>query len=666
MAECIGYLGYEDETGCGVYTCAGTGDTISWDWTCDGEVDCLHGDDEFCDLGPFCPGYQCDDQGTSLKTCIPNDWRCDGETDCLYGDDEDGCPTRSPTDVPTRYPTKHPSDSPTKYPTMPSINPTQPTAVPSRMPSKTPSYTPTSDPSQTPTDIPTRITYNPSTSPTVNPSTPSPISPFPFVPILGDIECGDTVTGTTTSTYNAHFFRVNLTLYQVSLMFDNCDDSYEAMDSRLTLYSWNTNNNQWGVLNTCDDDCGDCSPQEQLLTYNVQQGLYYFGVAGWDEGETGYYSAHMICSNTMQPTVYPTYHPTNPTSIPTVQPTNQTSIPTRFTSQPTVRVTESTAFYSTSNPTTAVTANPTVSNTVQLMSTMSEETELTDPNDIKSEDERIQVRFTAEGGLYYLVIIGAILAGVIAIICVWYLAMSKLTSRTLEIGTASFKQTFHQLGLTEKFSLVIEVFDVVTDYLFAVDLITNNNASNDVILLGWISLFAAIIGCLFFYVKLLLTKKLIGFQVPLLKQQLKRRLSVAQDTIDNIQQNELMMAMRQRRIDIYVITLLIACFEDCPQAIIVVIIVSSNIGWTSFSVLNIAMSVLGFCVKCLQIVMAKYGCQDPDDVHETDFVARMRTTSGVTDSPRVDGNNPVSATELEMPQSTDEKVLIDTEDVNIA
>ncbi len=74
------------------YTC-GDASCIPMSRRCDGNPDCLDGEDEdSCDgsgSGDSCDGNQfaCSD-----GTCIPEDWRCDGEyEDCDGGEDEQGC-----------------------------------------------------------------------------------------------------------------------------------------------------------------------------------------------------------------------------------------------------------------------------------------------------------------------------------------------------------------------------------------------------------------------------------------------------------------------------------------------------------------------------------------------------------------------------------------------
>ena len=84
----------ELQCGADQFTC-GDASCIASERRCDGNADCLDGDDEeACDGGDDgaaggCAGNQfaCSD-----GTCIPGDWHCDGEyEDCEGGEDEDGC-----------------------------------------------------------------------------------------------------------------------------------------------------------------------------------------------------------------------------------------------------------------------------------------------------------------------------------------------------------------------------------------------------------------------------------------------------------------------------------------------------------------------------------------------------------------------------------------------
>eukprot|EP01084_Bolivina_argentea_P094354 169620_1 len=277
---------------------------------------------------------------------------------------------------------------------------------------------------------------------------------------------------------------------------------------------------------------------------------------------------------------------------PTINPTNIPTNPSKTTSHPT-----NPSIYPTFDPTIGPshpTVNPTISSTI--------ESTIISLSTTQDENEQLQTTLHISKSLLSLVIVIGMLVGIIIIICIIYLVfISKITERTKQIGTATVLETLNEFSWIERLSLGIEVIDIITDYLYGVDLITHNLAS-----LGWISLFAAGVGCVIFYIKFFLAKKLIGFQSVQLKAEFKQN-------VDNAEKCLLLMnQLRQRKMDIYMISLLIACFEDCPQSIIVVIVVTSDIGWSSLSVLTMSLAIMSFGIKICQVMMSKCGCKDPE------------------------------------------------------
>jgi len=77
-------LGGEDEVDCNNNVICSTGDIVPDVYVCDGDPDCPGGEDE-----ANCPGpvtFACND-----GTQIPSRYRCNGEPDCADGEDEAGC-----------------------------------------------------------------------------------------------------------------------------------------------------------------------------------------------------------------------------------------------------------------------------------------------------------------------------------------------------------------------------------------------------------------------------------------------------------------------------------------------------------------------------------------------------------------------------------------------
>merc|ERR1712019_116043 len=81
-------------------------------------------------------------------------------------------------------------------------------------------------------------------------------------------------------------------------------------------------------------------------------------------------------------------------------------------------------------------------------------------------------------------------------------------------------QTIKNLGNTQRISLLIEVVDICTDFLFSINLITNVETENAEFI-GWISVIPTVCGVVIFYVKLFLTKKFSGYQVAKYKRHLQ-------------------------------------------------------------------------------------------------------------------------------------------------
>eukprot|EP01083_Nonionella_stella_P074616 202461_1 len=102
-----------------------------------------------------------------------------------------------------------------------------------------------------------------------------------------DISTRDTVYGTTSSSDDTRYYELQLHEYQRSMMVSNCDS---AFDTKLYIYSYN------GVLlNDCQDDCGYCSLNEEVILGDMCAGKYFIEVTGFSELDYGAYDLSLVC-----------------------------------------------------------------------------------------------------------------------------------------------------------------------------------------------------------------------------------------------------------------------------------------------------------------------------------------------------------------------------------
>ncbi|GAB1602923.1 atrial natriuretic peptide-converting enzyme-like isoform X1, partial [Argonauta hians] len=74
--------------------CNSTNICIPLIWKCDGEVDCIYGDDEQnCEVVGTCGPDKMLCSASNM--CIPLNWKCDGDSDCTDGEDENNCVTET-------------------------------------------------------------------------------------------------------------------------------------------------------------------------------------------------------------------------------------------------------------------------------------------------------------------------------------------------------------------------------------------------------------------------------------------------------------------------------------------------------------------------------------------------------------------------------------------
>eukprot|EP01083_Nonionella_stella_P317723 1158199_1 len=146
------------------------------------------------------------------------------------------------------------------------------------------------------------------------------------------------------------------------------------------------------------------------------------------------------------------------------------------------------------NPSAFPSVNPSVNPSYYSIISSTEEV----PNSNKDKALRIS------SSLWSLIAVLSIFDGVILIGCLVYIYL-KLLERTKLPGNSSWSQALRQFDKMNYIGVVLELGDLVTDYIFAADLILNGVRTAT---LGWISLMLSVFGLIMFYTKYILMKKL--------------------------------------------------------------------------------------------------------------------------------------------------------------
>eukprot|EP01084_Bolivina_argentea_P141890 249301_1 len=293
---------------------------------------------------------------------------------------------------------------------------------------------------------------------------------------------------------------------------------------------------------------------------------------------------------TMEPSENPTLIPTvNPTNIPTASPTLQPSFSAAITS------TQLFAFN-----TTIATSN---TSTMTLMPSMQHKitSSLTQTEGQNAEEDKALSISTSLLVIIFFLSVFSIVAFIVSIL---WISMST-RHRTMSGANAKWREAFNAFGLMEYFGIVLETFDIITDYLFAANIIISDDSSSYELFLGWFSLLFAILGVIIFVVKYLTMRKLMGKQIATFKHQLT--------LTENLQKRkEIIEKIRLRLLDIDVLSILNGCIEDIPQTIIILIFLT-NFGFDYISIFTISLSVFGLCMRLVGVFLTICGCKDPTD-----------------------------------------------------
>eukprot|EP01084_Bolivina_argentea_P030116 55847_1 len=357
------------------------------------------------------------------------------------------------------------------------------------------------------------------------------------------------------------------------------------------------------------------------------------------------YTSERSTAITDAPTLYPTLPTTNPTSN-TQSPTRLTNDPSKSpTEYPTISPSENPTNKPTYSPTIEPTANPTLEPTlcptdVPTTNTINPTKEpSTNPSDINSETTETVSKSDMNtvddinsklGDILAVIIIFLILSVIMGILCLVYLLKKQnLSQRTNEVGTATFIDTLKELEISERLGLILEIVDIITDYMYSSQLILAEITRIKV--LGWFLLMFSICGVLLFLFKVNLMKKLIGKQCKEYKQQRE---------MNRITSTQLNDEVKRRFLDIGLFSFVCSCFEDLPQCVISISVSTSQFGWTSLSILSFSLSLISFLYKLVKIVSIKiFGMFDLVDPKKASFVedANDQTVEMQTDTNQNEG-----------------------------
>eukprot|EP01084_Bolivina_argentea_P013105 24543_1 len=227
------------------------------------------------------------------------------------------------------------------------------------------------------------------------------------------------------------------------------------------------------------------------------------------------------------------------------------------------------------------------------------------PGDSESEKRNALNDFVA-GYLFYIMISIGSIDFMVFLLCMCYI-FTGLRKRAKEPVNASWCVAIKEFRFIQYIGIILELFDITTDYVFASDLIVAKSDDTLLVILGWISLVIAILGVILFLCKYSLLKKLLGVQIKRYKEELKQT-----QNNNNHERNLIMRQIRIRKIDIDVLSLLNSSVEDLPQTMIILIYLN-NFGFTYISVVSISISILSFMLKLFSIIMTSFGCNDVED-----------------------------------------------------
>eukprot|EP01084_Bolivina_argentea_P048177 88775_1 len=325
--------------------------------------------------------------------------------------------------------------------------------------------------------------------------------------------------------------------------------------------------------------------------------------------------------NCIETTVSPTFSPTLvPTFSPSLSPTFSPTL------SPTVSPSQTPSQHPINSVTLRVTPSPRASSPVLTTNVIAvESSNLTVFHDTANDNTK-QILMSTWQSYWLFIVLFLSIDALIFIVCLAYI-LTKLSKRAKEPKVGTWKDAFEEFGALEYVGIIMEIMDIITDYIFATNLILSHRLTklgSDVAILGWGSLIFSVFGMVVFICKYALLKKLLGVQI----KEYRHKLSINKG--DSDKRAEIMNKIRYCKLDIDVVNLLNGAVEDGPQMLIALTVLM-NIGFNLISIISITLSVLSFVMKIIGILMTKLGCKDVSD-EKTEYndvpIHEMRNMQG--------------------------------------
>eukprot|EP01084_Bolivina_argentea_P079095 143521_1 len=219
---------------------------------------------------------------------------------------------------------------------------------------------------------------------------------------------------------------------------------------------------------------------------------------------------------------------------------------------------------------------------------------------------------------------------IIFIWCIYYI-FTELIKRAKEPNNTSLCDTINQFRFIDYIIIILEIFNIITDYIFVVYLLMDTSSEIRIFALSWLALIVSILGVILFVFKYILLNKILGVQI----KQYQLALSHARD---DIKQQKMITEIRIRRFDIDVISLFNSSIEDIPLILIILIHIN-EFGFDYISIVTLSMSILVCLIKLHTMCMTKLGCNVEDILEETAPDLKRHHTSVVEHQYDANNNN---------------------------